>query len=90
MPPFSVFNSILEFADVGDTKYDSLQIKGETKSRRYGLYALISYTYAHAYDNGLSDGLGSLLSAFYFPLPVGRSWIGLRHRSVSTITSRAA
>jgi hypothetical protein len=64
-----VFNSILEFADLGDTKYDSLQIKGETKTRRYGLYALISYTYAHAYDNGLSDGLGSLLSAPYFPLP---------------------
>ncbi|HSZ60404.1 MAG TPA: carboxypeptidase regulatory-like domain-containing protein [Terriglobales bacterium] len=63
------FNSVLEFADLGDTKYDSLQIKAETKSRRYGLYTLISYTYAHAYDNGLSDGLGSLLSAPYFPLP---------------------
>jgi hypothetical protein len=69
VPPYAVGNSILEFADVGDTKYDSLQIKAETKTRRYGLYALISYTYAHAYDNGLSDGLGSLLSAPYFPLP---------------------
>jgi carboxypeptidase family protein len=69
VPPYAVANSILEFADLGDTKYDSLQIKGETKTRRYGLYALISYTYAHAYDNGLSDGLGSLLSAPYFPLP---------------------
>ncbi len=70
-PSYAVpdFNSVLEFADLGDTKYDSLQIKGETKTRRYGLYALISYTYAHAYDNGLSDGLGSLLSAPYFPLP---------------------
>jgi len=69
VPPFARTNTMLEFADLGDTQYDSLQIKGETKARRYGLYALISYTYAHAYDNGLSDGLGSLLSAPYFPLP---------------------
>jgi hypothetical protein len=29
----------------------------------------VSYTYSRTYDNGLSDGLGSLLSAPYFPLP---------------------
>jgi hypothetical protein len=46
-----------------------LQVKAETKSSRYGVYALIAYTYSHTYDNGLSDGLGSLLSAPYFPLP---------------------
>jgi hypothetical protein len=46
-----------------------LQIKAETKTPKYGLYALIGYTYSHTYDNGLSDGLGSLLSAVYFPLP---------------------
>jgi hypothetical protein len=62
-------NAILLFGDVGDTSYDSLQVKAETKTAKHGLYALIAYTYSHTYDNGLSDGLGSLLSAPYFPLP---------------------
>jgi hypothetical protein len=69
VPPYAVGNSILDFGDIGDTTYNSLQIKGETKTARYGLYALVSYTYSRTYDNGLSDGLGSLLSAPYFPLP---------------------
>ena len=69
IPPYAVGNSILEFGDIGDTKYDSFQMKAETKTSRHGLYALIAYTYAHSYDNGLSDGLGSELSAPYFPLP---------------------
>jgi len=64
-----VGNAILGFLDYGKTTYDSLQIKAETKASRHGLYALIGYTYSHTYDNGLSDGLGSLLSAVYFPLP---------------------
>jgi hypothetical protein len=68
-PGFAVSNAVLGFVDYGKTTYDSLQIKAETKSSRYGLYALIGYTYSHTYDNGLSDGLGSLLSAPYFPLP---------------------
>jgi len=63
------FNAILEFGDLGKTTYNSLQIKAETKTPKYGLYALIAYTYSRTYDNGLSDGLGSLLSAPYFPLP---------------------
>ncbi len=63
------FNAILEFGDLGKTTYNSLQVKAETKSSRYGVYALIAYTYSHTYDNGLSDGLGSLLSSPYFPLP---------------------
>jgi hypothetical protein len=63
------FNTVLLFGDVGKTSYDSLQIKAETKTPKYGLYALVSYTYSKTYDNGLSDGLGSLLSAPYFPLP---------------------
>jgi Carboxypeptidase regulatory-like domain len=69
VPPYGVFNTILAIADQGNTSYDSLQIKAETKSSRYGLYALIGYTYSRTYDNGLSDGLGSVLSAPYFPLP---------------------
>jgi len=63
------FNAILEFGDLGKTTYNSLQIKAETKTPKYGLYALIGYSYSHTYDNGLSDGLGSELSAPYFPLP---------------------
>ena len=63
------FNAILEFGDIGRTTYNSLQIKAETKSSRHGVYALVAYTYSHTYDNGLSDGLGSEVSAPYFPLP---------------------
>jgi carboxypeptidase family protein len=63
------FDAILLFGDVGTTHYNSLQIKAETKTPKYGLYALVAYTYSHTYDNGLSDGLGSELSAPYFPLP---------------------
>jgi Carboxypeptidase regulatory-like domain len=63
------FNVISLFGDVGQTTYNSLQIKAETKTPKYGLYALLAYTYSHTYDNGLSDGLGSELSAPYFPLP---------------------
>ena len=63
------FNSIFLFGDVGKTHYNSMQIKAETKSPRHGLYALLAYTYSRTYDNGLSDGLGSELSAPYFPLP---------------------
>jgi len=63
------FNAILQFGDVGKTNYDSLQIKAETKTPKGGLYALVAYTYSKTYDNGLSDGLGSELSAPYFPLP---------------------
>jgi hypothetical protein len=62
-------NAVLLFGDLGQTTYNSLQIKAETKTLRYGLYALFSYTYSRTHDNGLSDGLGSLLSAPYFPLP---------------------
>ena len=71
LTPFNTpnFNSIIEFGDLGKTTYNSLQIKAETKSSRHGLYALVAYTYSHTYDNGLTDGLGSELSAPFFPLP---------------------
>jgi len=69
IPPYNTFSTISLFGDVGKTNYDSLQIKAETKAQKHGLYALIAYSYSHTYDNGLSDGLGSLLSAPYFPLP---------------------
>jgi len=63
------YNAVILFGDVGQTHYNSMQIKAETKTPKYGLYALLAYTYSKTYDNGLSDGLGSELSAPYFPLP---------------------
>jgi hypothetical protein len=63
------FNSIILFGDVGKTHYNSLQVKAETKTPKHGLYALVAYTESRTYDNGLSDGLGSELSAPFFPLP---------------------
>ena len=69
--PYSTpnFNSILLYGDPGKTQYNSFQVKAETKTPKHGLYALIAYTYSRTYDNGLSDGLGSEVSAPYFPLP---------------------
>ena len=64
--PFSTISNIF---DAGRAHYNSLQVKAETKSAKYGIYALIGYTYARAYDNGFTDGLGSLIGATYFPLP---------------------
>jgi hypothetical protein len=69
VPPYNTFDAIFLFGDIGKTTYNSLQIKAETKTPKYGLYALFAYTYSKTYDNGLSDGLGSELSAPYFPLP---------------------
>jgi hypothetical protein len=88
-PPLG--NAVLVFGDYGKTIYDSLQIKAETKSARYGLYGLIGYTYSRTYDNGLSDGLGSLQSAPYFPLPNwgrldwGLSQINLNHSFTASV-----
>ncbi len=62
-------NAIFTMSDLGKTRYNSLQVKAETKTAKHGLYALVAYTYSRTYDNGLSDGLGSVLSAPYFPLP---------------------
>jgi hypothetical protein len=67
--PYDIGNAIFLFGDVGQTDYDSLQVKAETKTSKHGLYGLLAYTWSHTFDNGLSDGLGSLLSAPYFPLP---------------------
>jgi Carboxypeptidase regulatory-like domain len=63
------FNQINLYGDLGKTGYNSLQIKAETKTSKYGLYALFAYTYSRTYDNGLTDGLGSEVSAPFFPLP---------------------
>jgi hypothetical protein len=63
------FSTVSAQFDAGRAHYNSLQVKAETKSARYGIYALVGYTYARAYDNGFTDGLGTPLGATYFPLP---------------------
>jgi len=86
--PFSEIDSVF---DAGLAHYNSLQIKAETKSERHGLYALVGYTYARAYDTGFSDGLGSIIGATYFPLPNwqtldwGLSQINLNHNFTASI-----
>ncbi len=86
--PYSDIQSVF---DAGRAHYNSLQIKAETKSARHGIYALIGYTYARAYDTGFSDGLGSIIGATYFPLPNwqtldwGLSQINLNHDFTASI-----
>jgi len=63
------FSTIANITDQGSAHYNSLQVKAETKNARHGLYALISYTYSRAYDNGFADGVGSTIGATYYPLP---------------------
>jgi hypothetical protein len=55
--------------DLGSAHYNSLQIKAETKTPKYGLYFLIGYTYSKTYDSGYSDGLSTPIGAPDFPLP---------------------
>src|SRR5580704_13604857 len=68
-PNFANFEYISNFTDMGAARYDSLQIKAETKSARHGIYMLLGYTYSRTFDSGLPDGLGSNSGATYWPLP---------------------
>jgi Carboxypeptidase regulatory-like domain len=89
---FSFPPTILNTNDVGAAKYDSLQVKAETKSARHGIYALLGYTYAKTYDSGFSDGLGSNLGATYWPLPgtTKADWslsqLNLNHQFTASVT----
>ncbi|MHB8640186.1 MAG: carboxypeptidase-like regulatory domain-containing protein [Candidatus Acidiferrales bacterium] len=67
--PAFPFSTISNITDQGVAHYNSLQVKAETKSSRYGVYALIGYTYSRTYDNGFTDGLGTSVGASYYPLP---------------------
>ena len=63
------FQTVAANNSVGRARYDSLQIKGETKSTRHGLYALLGYTWSRTFDSGMPDGLGTNPGAIYYPLP---------------------
>jgi hypothetical protein len=63
------FQSVDSNNSIGNARYDSLQVKAETKSTRHGLYALIGYTWSRTFDSGMPDGLGSNPGALYWPLP---------------------
>jgi hypothetical protein len=68
-PYAAPFQSVDTNNSVGTARYDSLQVKAETKSTRHGLYALLGYTYSRNFDSGLTDGLGTNPGALYYPLP---------------------
>jgi hypothetical protein len=68
-PYAGFFQSVDTNNSIGAARYDSLQVKAETKSARHGLYALIGYTYSRNFDSGLTDGLATNPGALYYPLP---------------------
>jgi hypothetical protein len=67
--PYGQFVTVSNITDTGAARYDSLQIKGETKSVRHGLYALLGYTWSRTFDSGFPDGAGTFPGATYWPLP---------------------
>jgi hypothetical protein len=89
--PYGLFNLVSNINDVGNARYDSLQVKAETKSARHGLYALLGYTYSRAFDSGYPDGLGTTPGATYWPLPgtVRADWalsqINLNHQFTASV-----
>jgi hypothetical protein len=68
-PGGGAYQTVASNNSVGAARYDSLQVKAETKSSRAGLYALIGYTYSRNFDSGMPDGLGTNPGALYYPLP---------------------
>jgi len=68
-PPYGPFTTVANINDIGNARYDSLQVKAETKSVRHGLYALFGYTYSRTFDSGFADGLGTPPGATFWPLP---------------------
>ncbi len=67
--PYTAFQFVNSNNSIGAARYDSLQVKAETKSSRHGIYALVGYTYARNFDSGMPDGLGTNVGALYWPLP---------------------
>ena len=78
LPPYPQYGLINCYCDHGQTRYDGLEVKAETKSARHGIYVLVGYTYSKAFDNGLADFQGTPGGVTYFPLVVpGNSDKGL-------------
>ncbi|HEV2178242.1 MAG TPA: carboxypeptidase-like regulatory domain-containing protein [Terriglobia bacterium] len=71
--PYPAFNNIFGILPRGQSRYDSLQLKAETRRAHHGFYALLSYTYAKGFDNGLGDNLGTPVGIDYFPLNQGHN-----------------
>ncbi len=67
--PSNPFQQVVANNSVGSARYDSLQVKAETKSARHGLYALLGYTWSRTFDSGMPDGLGTNPGAIYWPIP---------------------
>ncbi len=90
--PYGLFTTVANINDVGNARYDSLQLKAETKSARHGLYALLGYTYSRTFDSGFADGLGTSPGATYWPLPGtvhadwGLSQLNLNHQFTASLT----
>ncbi|HJT71994.1 MAG TPA: carboxypeptidase-like regulatory domain-containing protein [Terriglobales bacterium] len=90
-PYAAPFQSVSTNNSVGSARYDSLQVKAETKSMRHGLYALLGYTYSRNFDSGLTDGLGTNPGAMYYPLPGfqrmdwGLSQLNLNHSFTASV-----
>jgi hypothetical protein len=68
-PYAGFYQTVASNNSIGNARYDSLQVKAETKSARHGLYALLGYTWSRTFDSGMSDGLGTNPGATYWPLP---------------------
>jgi hypothetical protein len=68
-PYAGFFQQVVANNSVGTARYDSLQVKAETKSVKHGLYALLGYTWSRTFDSGMPDGLGTNPGAIYYPLP---------------------
>ena len=68
-PYAGFYQTVAANNSVGAARYDSLQVKAETKSAQHGLYALLGYTYSRNFDSGMPDGLGTNPGAIYWPLP---------------------
>jgi hypothetical protein len=68
-PAGGAYQTVASNNSVGAARYDSFQVKAETKSSRHGIYALLGYTYSRNFDSGMPDGLGTNPGALYYPLP---------------------
>jgi hypothetical protein len=68
-PYAGFYQTVASNDSIGNARYDSLEVKAETKSTKHGLYALFGYTWSRTFDSGMPDGLGTNPGAIYWPLP---------------------